>query len=47
MSHDFFIPKHRWQLVDFFKRQRPGWNVSSWTKKKLLAVYFKLRTETR
>ena len=39
----FFIPKYKYQLIEFFKKHRPDWKVSGWTKKKLFAVYFSER----
>ena len=40
---EFWIPTFKWQFVEWFKRQRPGWNVKSWSRKKLTAVYIKIR----
>ena len=41
--HDYWIPAFKWQLLEWFKQKYPGWKVSKWNKKKLYAVYNKIR----
>lgn len=38
-------PKYKWQLVWWFKQQKPQWNVSRWSIKKLKAVKIKMEKE--
>jgi len=38
---NYYKPKTRYYLLDWFKRNRPTWKVTSWDKKQLYAVYTK------
>jgi len=42
---DFYIPKRKWELVEFLKRRYPknGKKFERWRKKRLYAVYFQVR----
>jgi hypothetical protein len=37
-----FVPNKKWQLIEWFKNQKPSWNVKCWKKKKLKAVCCRL-----
>lgn len=42
----YYIPTHKYQLLKWFKKNRPDWKQSElkkMTKKQLFAIYFKER----
>jgi hypothetical protein len=40
---NYWIPKHKYQLVDYLKGEYPNVNWKSWSKKRLFAVYHEVR----
>ena len=46
MYKDFWIPYYKYQLLDWFKKNRLEWNqneLKAKSKKELLAIYLKVR----
>ena len=46
MYKDFWMPYYKYQLLDWFKKNRPEWfqsDLKKKSKKELLAIYFKVR----
>lgn len=42
-SVTYYVPYQKWELVAWFKKNKPGWKVSGWNKSKLFAVYHRVR----
>lgn len=42
---EFWIPKYRYELIEWFKRQKPSWQVKRWKMDRLLAVYLNERNK--
>lgn len=40
---DFWIPKFKWQYVEWFKRHRPDWKISRWNLDQMKAIYINTR----
>ena len=40
---DYYVPRFRYELIEWFERHYPDWSTAGWSKKKLLAIYFKIR----
>ena len=41
----FYIPRYRYELLDYFKKQRPEWKMNRKSRQELLAIYFKERVD--
>ena len=39
----FYIPRYRYELLDYFKKQRPEWKMNNKSKQELPAIYFEGR----
>lgn len=41
----YYVPRSKYELVQWFKKNRPQWSTKSWPKAQLYAVYHKTMKE--
>jgi hypothetical protein len=47
MKNDFYVPRTKYELVKWFKKNKPNFKVSRFSKNRLLAIYFGVRSSER